>query len=262
MNEANEFSREDYQQLILRTTGQIYMDYNPSDQFHWIYEDVLTREDCTFIKSTYMDNPFLPAETVREIERLRTQDDNYWRVYGLGERGMSQATIYTHWQYIDRLPKEADEHYYGLDFGFNNPTALVEIAERDQDIFAQELIYESGLTNSDLIKRLDDLKISKQSIIYADSAEPQRIEELKRAGYWVEPADKDVRKGIDTIKTRSFSITKSSVNLLKEVKSYKWKEKDGQMLDEPVKANDHILDALRYGVHTHSKQSSAGILFI
>ena len=257
MNEANEFSYEDYQQLILRTSGQVYLDFNPSDEFHWIYEKVLTRDDCTFIQSTYKDNPFLEAETVREIERLKELDQNYWRIYGLGERGVSETTIYTHWQLTEGL-ENCDELIYGLDFGFNNPTALVEIGIRDQNVYAQELLYESHLTNSQLIDKFYDLGVSKQIKIYADSAEPQRIEELRLAGYWVEPADKDVEKGIDTMKARKFYITKDSVNILKEVKSYRWKVKDEKIIDEPVKANDHTMDAIRYAVHTHLKQPFIG----
>jgi phage terminase large subunit len=252
MNEANEFSHEDYRQLILRTTGQVFMDFNPSDEFHWIYEDVLTRPDCTFIQSTYKDNPFLEPEVIREIERLKD-----WRIYGLGERGISETTIYTHWKLSDGI-ENADELIYGLDFGFNNPTALVEIGIRDQDIYCQELLYESHLTNSQLIDKFNDLGISKKIKIYADAAEPQRIEEIRQAGYWIEPADKDVEKGIDTMKARKFYITKDSPNILKEVKSYRWKVKDEKIMDEPVKANDHTMDAIRYAVHTHLKQPFIG----
>lgn len=259
MNEANEFSREDFRQLILRTTGQAYLDYNPSDEFHWIYEEILTRPDCTFIQSTYRDNPFLEPELVREIESLKDLDQNYWRIYGLGERGISESSIYTHWQFCDGL-ENTDEVIYGLDFGFNNPTAMVELGIRDQNVYAQELIYETHLTNSQLIQKFEDLGISKNQKIYADSAEPQRIEEIRQAGYWIEPADKDVEKGIDTLKSRRFFITKDSPNILKEVKSYRWKTKDEKILDEPVKVNDHTMDAIRYAAHTHLNQPFVGIV--
>ncbi|HET8575000.1 MAG TPA: phage terminase large subunit, partial [Candidatus Paceibacterota bacterium] len=240
--------------------GQIFMDYNPSDEFHWIYDKVLTREDCTFIKSTYLDNPFLPAETIKEIEQLKKLDANYWKIYGLGERGISEATIYSHWQYCDVLPEGGDE-FYGLDFGYNHPTVLVQGSLRDNDLYSDEVIYRTHLTNSDLIDEMNRLEVSKKIPIYADSAEPQRIEEIRRAGFWVVPADKDVEKGIDAIKSRAWYITKRSVNMLKEVKSYKWKEKDGAILDEPVKINDDGMDATRYGVHTHTRKQypTAGI---
>lgn len=255
MNEADEFSYEDFRQLNLRTTKKIYLDYNPAYEYHWLYDHVLTREDCLFIKSTYKDNTFLDPILIKEIELLKKTDLNYWKIYGLGERGTNEAAIYKHWQLVDELP-EGGETIYGLDFGFNNPTALVEIVIKDQEIYAKELLYESYLTNSDLIQRMKTLipDDKRDNIIYADSAEPQRIEEINQAGLWCEAADKDVKKGIDTIKSHAFNITKDSPNLQKEAKSYKWKQKDEKIIDEPVKFNDHILDATRYAAHSHLKE--------
>lgn len=258
MNEANEFNLEDWRQLSFRTTGQIFLDFNPSDEFHWIYDEVLTRDDVTFIVSTYLDNPFLPDSIVKEIERLKELDENYWKVYGEGQRGASSATIYTHWQLCDALP-EGGETIYGLDFGFNNPTALVQVVMKDNIIYAKELIYQSFMTNSDVIERLKELVPNKRAQLYGDAAEPNRIEEIYRAGFNIKAADKDVKKGIDSIKARGFYICKDSTNLLKEAKSYKWKEdKEQRVLDEPVKFNDHILDALRYAVHTHTSRPHTG----
>jgi len=259
MNEANEFSYEDFRQLNLRTEKQIWQDFNPSDEYHWIYDKVLTRKDACLIKSTYKDNPFLDPVIVKEIELLQGLDPNYWRIYGLGERGISETKIYLHWQYCDELPKNPDEIIYGLDFGYNNPTALIKISIKDQKYYWHELIYESHLTNSQVIDKLNDLvrlnEMTKNSMIYADSAEPQRIEEIHKAGFNIKPADKDVKKGIDIIKTYAWFITKSSINALKEVKSYSWKvDKDGKNLDEPVKQNDHLMDAGRYAIHTYSKK--------
>lgn len=251
LNEANEFSYEDFRQLNLRTEKQIWLDFNPSDEYHWIYDHILTRPDATLIKSTYKDNPFLDKQIVKEIELLKGLDQNYWRIYGLGERGISEAKVYSHWQYIESLPTSPDETIYGLDFGFNNQTALIRIDLKDQCYFWDELIYESHLTNTDLIDRMRTLNLGNKEI-YCDSAEPQRIEELKRAGFNAKPADKDVNKGIDHIKSHKWYITKRSVNTLKEVKSYSWKTKDDKILDEPIKQNDHAMDAGRYAVHTHS----------
>jgi phage terminase large subunit len=259
LNEANEMDYEDYRQLLFRTTEQVYLDFNPSDEFHWIYDFVLTRDDCTFIKSTYLDNPFLNAETVKEIERVRHIDANYWRIYGLGERGISETTIYSNWELIDELPEGGDT-YYGLDFGFNNCTSLNRVVEKDMDIYVDELIYESGLTNSDLIKKMGLLGINRISYIYSDSAEPQRIEELRRSNFNAKSANKDVLKGIDTMKSRRIFITKRSLNIIKEIRSYRWKEKDGKPLDEPVKVNDHAMDSIRYAVHTKATKPFIGIV--
>lgn len=240
INEANELSYEDFRQLLLRTTGQVFIDYNPSDEFHWIYEHVIPRDDCDFIKSTYLDNPFIEKSIIKEIELLKDVDPNYWKIYGLGERGMSESKIYSNWDLCDNFPDGCDI-IYGLDFGYNNETALVKVGIKERDIYVQELIYEKHLTNADLIEKIKKLEIN--GLIFADSAEPQRIEELIRAGISVRPTIKDgkVKLGIDLIKTYKIHITKESVNGQKEIRSYSWKtDRDGKVLDDPVKVNDHF----------------------
>lgn len=249
INEANELSQESFRQLNMRTNTQIFMDFNPSDEFHWIYDDVLTRKDARLIVSTYKDNPFLPKEIVKEIEHFKELDPNYWNIYGLGQRGVSSVRIYTMWELIDSLPE--GEMVYGLDFGWNHPTALTRVVLKDDDVYTQEVIYESYITNQDLIKKMNDLNIDKNTYMFADSAEPQRIEEIKKAGYNIYPADKDVKKGIDTIKSRRLFVDKASTNAIKELKSYSWKTKDDRVLDEPVKIRDDFVDSLRYAVHSY-----------
>lgn len=252
LNEANEFNYEDYLQLAMRTTDQIVLDFNPSDEFHWIYDNVITRDDCTFIQSTYKDNPFLEQSIITEIERLRDTDENYWRIYGLGERGRSESKVYSNWSLVDEMPEKCDEYFYGLDFGFNNPTSLVRVGLYDKEIYVDEIIYQSHLTNSDLIEKMKDCVIDGVTI-KADCAEPDRISELRRAGFSVSESKKgknSVNDGIDQIKRTKMFVTKRSVNVIKELKSYQWKQnKDGQILDEPVKFNDHAMDAIRYAVY-------------
>jgi phage terminase large subunit len=253
MNEANEDSYNDFVQLAMRTTGQIFMDYNPShDESHWIEEKVKTRDDVDVFKSTYKENPFLNQETVNEIERLKDADPNLWRIYGLGIMGIASARIYSHFELCDVLPEEG-ETIYGLDFGFNHPTALVEVREYDNAYYIKELIYASGLTNSDLIERMKDMNLSRSKFMFCDSAEPNRIEEIKRAGFNARLSDKDVKKGIDTVKSKKIYITKDSVNLQKESRSYSYKTTtDGLILDEPVRLNDDALCAMRYAIHSYN----------
>jgi len=252
MNEANEFTLEAFRQLNMRTNERVYMDYNPSDEFHWIYDYVLTRKDCELIISTYKDNPFLPKQVVKEIERYKALDLNYWNIYGLGQRGVKQARIYTKYELIDELP-EGGEHIYGLDFGYNHPTVLTEVVMKDDDIYVNELIYESHMTTPELIARMKDLNVSKDDYIYPDAEDPSRIQELEDAGYNVIAATKgkdSVRAGINEIKSRKLYITKSSVNGLKELQTYSWKVKGDQILDEPVKIRDDFVDSFRYAVHS------------
>jgi len=257
VNEANELDYEDWRQLLFRTSGDIYLDYNPSDEFSWIYDNVLTRDDCELIRSTYLDNPFLEETIVEEIERLKGTDDNYWKIYGLGLRGVSAAKIYSHWTLCDDIP-QGSERIFGLDFGFNNPTCLVEVGIKDDNIYARERLYKSGMTNGDLIKWLKK-KHMEDKIIFADSAEPDRIKEIEEAGFTIYPADKAVLMGIDSIKKRKFNITNDSVNGQKEAKSYSWKVgRDGKRIDEPVKHNDHFMDAVRYAVYSYFNSFGVG----
>lgn len=258
-NEANELSYEDFKQLSMRTSGQIFLDYNPSETFHWIYDHVLIRKDLTLIKSTYVDNPFLEVEIIREIERYKEVDENYWKIYGLGERGTPQATIYPTYFLCDELPEDGEE-IYGLDFGYNHATSLCRIKLKDDDIYSEEVIFESGLTNTQLIAKMNSLDIKKNVIIYADHEDTNRIEEIRQAGYWIEKANKSVKDGIDSLITRKKYITKRSIHGIKEFQMYKWKQKDERILDEPVKLNDDFLDSLRYGVYSHITKQFIGFV--
>jgi len=240
MNEANEFSYQDYTQLALRTTGQIFMDLNPSHaQEHWIEEKIKVRDDCRVIHSTYKNNPFLDQQTIFEIERLEHTDPNLWRIYGLGEMGIAEARIFTHFKLCDSLPEVYNQRVYGLDFGFNHPTALIEVREVDDVYYCKEIIYEKGLLNSDLITRLGELGISSGDIIYCDHSRADHIQEIKNAGFNAQKANKAVEKGIDTVKSKEVFLTKDSTNCIKESGSYSYKTTtDGKVLEEPVKIND------------------------
>jgi phage terminase large subunit len=253
INEANIINYETFRQLLLRTKRAIFIDYNPADEFHWLYDKVLTRPDCYFIKSTYKDNPFLPKEQINEIESYREADPNFWRIYGEGERGHSEGVIYTHWApYSGRITGNS---VFGLDFGYNNPTALVRVTEHDKNIYAEEYLYQSRVTNSELIGLLKQL-VTNHETIYCDAAEPQRIEEIRRAGFKAVSANKNVKDGIDFIKSRKLFIHEGSANLLKEIKSYKYKSKTQKITnepEEPLKLNDHGLDSLRYAAISFKK---------
>lgn len=249
-NEANELSYDAWMQLIMRTEGKIVIDYNPSDIASWIYDMVIPRDDADFYITTFKDNPFLPPDLVAELERMKDADPNYWQIYGLGERGLSQDLIYSHWKTTEQMPEEG-EVVYGLDFGFNNPSALVKVVIHDSIAYCKELIYERKLTTDDLVQRIKELNINATDEIFCDAAEPKTIESLIRAGLNAKSANKDVTEGIKTLKATPLVIHHESVNLLKEIKGYRWKtDKNGNKLDQPVKFNDHILDALRYSIYS------------
>lgn len=260
-NEANELSWEDFFQLLVRTTGKIWIDYNPSDAFHWIYDKLLTRDDVTYIQSTYKDNPFLDASIVEEIERLQHTDEDYWRIYGLGERGMSRATIFQFGTM--EVPENAKLLAYGLDFGFtNDPTALVAAYESQGNLYFDELVYRTGMTNNDIANLFTSLSIDRRSEVYADSAEPKSIEELYRRGFNIKPTTKgpdSVNAGIDIMKRYKLFITPRSTNLEKEMRNYKWVEdKNGNLLNKPIDAFNHAIDAARYAIFSKKNNPNFG----
>lgn len=252
INEANELYFEDWQQLILRTTDKAILDYNPSDEFHFIYDKIKPREDAEFYITTYKDNPFLDEQTVSEIERLRTVDDNYWNIYGLGLVGSSQALIFRINE-CSSIPEDAKFLSYGMDFGYtNDPTTLVAIYQQGDNIFLKELIFETKLTNRDIDDKLRLNNIERKEI-FADSAEPKSIEELYRMGWNIKPATKgqgSVNIGIDMMKRYNIYVTKDSINMIKEFRNYKWQQdKNGNVLNVPVDMFNHTIDAVRYGLY-------------
>jgi phage terminase large subunit len=259
-NEANELTFEDWQQLLFRTNEKVIIDFNPSEEFHWIYDQVLPRKDVEFYQTTYKDNPFLGAEIKAEIERLKEIDENYWRVYGLGERGQSRSLVYT-FSTTKQIPKEAKLVAYGLDFGFSNdPTALVRTYILDDAMYVDELIYRTGMTNQDIAKEMQSLGLDKSNEIFADSAEPKSIEEIYRMGWNVKPVVKGaINLGIDIIRRYNLYATEGSYNLIKELRNYKYiEDKNGQMTNKPVDNFNHALDALRYSVVNKISNSHLG----
>jgi len=260
INEANELFYEDWQQLIFRTDGRIILDYNPSDSFHWIYDRVIPRDDCEFHQTTYKDNPFLDASIKNEIERLRGTDDDYWRIYGMGERGKSRATIFQF-----KIAEEAKGKVIslGMDFGFtNDPTSLVRVYLDGDNLYIQELLYHTNLTNQDIAQKLTELGLTRFDEIWADSAEPKSIEELHRMGWNVKPTAKgadSVMAGIDILKRHKLHIVKGGNNLTRELQNYKWQEdKNGNLLNRPIDAFNHLVDAARYATFNRLSRPNYG----
>lgn len=253
INEANLISKVLFDQLAMRTTGTIFLDWNPADFNSWVY-DVADNTKNKKIHSTYLDNIHnLSKQQIEYIESYKNLPDDFmWKVYGLGERGASKELIYTAWKICDKLPNKGMV-FYGQDFGYSVPSALVKVEVYEGAIYAQEIIYESKLTTSDLISRYKELNLSRSDEVFCDAAEPKTIEELFRNGFNAKPAEKDVWAGIQKVKSMPLYITADSKNLKAELQSYKWKtDKDGNIAadEAPVKENDHILDALRYAVFT------------
>ena len=259
-NEVNELSLEDWTQLLFRTNERAIADYNPSEEFHWFYDHVLTRSDVDFFQTTYKDNPFLGDVIKEEIERLKGIDENYWRVYGLGERGQSRSLVYQ-FQTCKEIPKEAKLVSYGLDFGYSSdPTSLVRTYLLEDNMYVDELLYRTGMTNQDIANEMKVLGLDRSNEIFADSAEPKSIEEIYRMGWNVKPTIKgSINIGIDIIRRYKLHATESSFNLIKELRNYKYiEDKNGLLTNRPVDNFNHALDALRYSVVNKISKSHLG----
>lgn len=245
-NESNELSFEEFNQLNFRTGEKLFFDFNPSDTEHWLY-DLIDKENGLLIHSTYKDNTFLSKELVKEIQELIKVDQDYYNIYALGLPSKSNHTIYNHQKVFDLCP-EPQETIYGLDFGYAHPTALIKCDFYDDEVFVTEVIYESYLTTDELIAQMNLLEISKKITIVADYARPEIIEQIRRAGYNIHNAIKNVKEGIDAVKSIGISYHHESKNIAREFRNYKWKVINDKLQDEPVKLHDDALDAIRYAV--------------
>ncbi len=248
VNEGNGFQFEVVNQLMLRTSIQTIIDFNPDAEF-WAHEHLKSNPKATWFYSDHRHNPFVPQKIRDEIEALKDIDLELWKVYARGMAGRIEGLIYRHWDIVEEWPANTfDDTAYGLDFGYNHPTALVECGWTEKAIFARELIYESGMTTSDLITRMRSLGLGSATI-WCDAARPDTIEEIYQAGFNVKPADKSVKDGINAVKSRPLKLYHSP-GLVKEIRGYKWKtDKNGKPTDEPVKHNDDGMDAKRYAVY-------------
>lgn len=250
INECNEIDYESWSQLLFRTDGSVIIDYNPHDEFHWIYDKVLERADCRLHISTYLDNPFISNTLKQEIERLRETDQDYWRIYGLGLRGKNRSLVFK-FKTCNSIPPDAKFLAYGLDFGFSSDsTSLCATYQDGNNLYVKELIYSTGLTNQDIAKQFEKLGLDRRSEIFADSSEPKSIEEIYRMGWNIKGKKKfEINYGIDLIRRHNLYISKDSPNAIKELMNYKYiEDKNGNLTNKPYDKNNHFADSLRYSV--------------
>lgn len=250
INEANNIPKETYDQLEVRTSDEIWLDWNPVSEF-WFYSDVKHAPNVDFVILTYKDNEGLDPRIVASIES-RKDNKNWWRVYGEGQLGEVEGRIYTGWQIIDSLPHEARLRRYGLDYGYtNDPSAIIGIYEYNGGYIWDEVTYQKGLTNKDIA---DILTNQPKALVIPDSAEPKSNDELKSYGINVLPSQKgpgSVNQGIQYVQDKRISVTKRSVNIIKEYRNYLWiTDKEGKVLNEPQDFMNHAMDAGRYGMES------------
>jgi phage terminase large subunit len=254
INECNNINYDAYLQLSIRTDGDIYLDYNPTSKFY-VHTEILGQPDTQLLVLTYKDNEALSDEIVKQLEanREKAKTSTYWenwcRVYLDGEIGQVEGTIFTDFELIDRIPDEARLLGYGLDFGFSqDPAALIAIYKYNDELVVDEVVYQTGLLNSELSNIMKQSGVKGE--IFADSAEPKSIQELKRYGHQVKPVEKgkdSINYGIQILQQKHILITRGSTNLLDEFSKYMWKKnRDGGYEKTPIDAYNHAIDALRY----------------
>lgn len=251
INECNNVDFEAYQQLSIRTDKEVWLDYNPTHEF-WVHTELMDDADSVFLQLTYKDNEALSDAIVKEIEKAKDKANysnywaNWWQVYGLGNIGSLEGVVFSNWKQIDSVPIEARLIGVGLDFGYtNDPTAIIEVYKYNGKRILNEVCYRTGMVNNDIANTL------KQDVtVFADSAEPKSIEEIRRRGHDIRPVRKgkdSIMYGISTMQDQEYLVTSNSVNLIKEFRYYCWdKDKTGNKLNKPIDKYNHAIDAVRY----------------
>lgn len=268
MEEANECTLVDFRQLSMRLRGyfpsykQIMLSFNPMSKMLWLYNEFFENKkvNATIMHSTYHDNPKLlevDPDYAELLESYKDIDETYYNIFTLGKWGQLLEAVYQNYEFIDNFPDEKffKDSVYGLDVGFNVPSALSFVGTHDGEYYIKELLYDKKLTHGQLIGKLGNLiplKYRRERIIYVDSQEAELIKELNLSGFIAKKSDKSVKSGIDYVKRQKLYIDKESVNLSKEIAAYSYRKNNkGEVLEEPIKINDHLMDAVRYPIFTH-----------
>ncbi len=266
VNECNNIPFDSYYQLAIRTSGEIWLDYNPVATF-WVDNEIIGQPDVDFITLTYKDNEALPQTIIKEIESAREKAKtssywaNWWKVYGLGQIGSLEGVCIPDWKELPTLPNEVRLLCYGQDFGYtNDPSATVGLYKWNNAYIFDEVIYQKKLLNSDISNLYNTHNV--RGVIYADSAEPKSIAELNGYRHQVVAVSKgrdSVVYGINLINQNEIYVTSRSKNLIKELSHYTWmKDKEGNTLNKPIDAFNHAIDAARYAITSQLENPNRG----
>ena len=270
INEANHVSFPIADALMIRSKNT-WLDFNADSSF-WAHTETLNEPNSEFLKLTYLDNEALPSETLEDLMIKKAKGEaeersgykgywwNWWQVYGLGEIGNLQGVVFSNWTQVDYLPEHANLIGYGMDFGYSNdPTTLVGIYEADGKTYLDELLYRKGMSNADIGNYMKQLEIPRSSMIYADSADPKSIAELRTYGFSVMPAQKgkdSIAYGIQLMQDEYFHVTKRSTNMINELRQYTWLvDKEGKTTNAPIDAFNHCIDGVRYFYQSRRKNT-------
>lgn len=275
LNEANHIDFEIADALMIRSE-EVWMDFNADMEF-WAHTEVLTLPDVDFLKLTYEDNEAIPQATLNDLKQKKLKADkeeasgnkgywwNWWQVYGLGEIGQLQEGVLPIWEQIDEKPDRFQQYIYGIDFGFIHPTALIRIWYWEDEIYLEEVIYQSGLTSGTLVDKVIQKGVEYDKEIVADWARKDMIQDLRNAGFYVLDANKDVKKGLDKLKQKRVFVNSNSINIIRENRKYKYRKINGTVTEEVLKKDDDAIDAIRYGnlwIDSYSTESTDETLSI
>ena len=254
INECNNISYDSYRELDIRTRRFTFLDWNPVSEFWAHGNDLVNKPENAYIHSTYQDAAWvLPLEVIKNIESNKDSDPNWWNVYGLGRLGKVTGLVYPYFYQIESMP-ERGQDFYGLDFGYSNdPTSLIYCKILGEELYCDELIYETGLTNQAIAQRMQELELRKNHAeIFADSAEPKSIDEIHAFGWNIKPCPKgadSVEYGHQKLKQYKQFWTKRSLNGIKEQRNFRYVlDKDGKLTEKTTHQFSHAMDARRYGL--------------
>jgi phage terminase large subunit len=260
VNEAMESDKDDIDQLEMRCTGFGILDYNPTEEEHWIYDNVLTRSNVFFIHSTMLDNPFIPEnsrlkilsyEPTEENYRSGTADKRKWEIYGLGKRAKIEGLVFENIEIVKEIPEYVTKRFTGIDFGYtHDPTAIGEVGIWGNELYIDELCYRTRMTIAEIIGTLKSVNNGRK--IISESADPRLVDEIYNAGFNIHPVEKgkgSVEAGIEKMKAMKIHVTERSINAIKEFKNYTYQQdKNGKWLNLPIDDFNHIIDLVRYVV--------------
>jgi phage terminase large subunit len=259
INEANHIAWDIADALMIRSK-EVWLDFNADERF-WAHTEVLASPDAEFLQLTYLDNEAIPKETyddLMEKKRRAEQEEaagvhgyywNWWQVYGLGEVGQRLELVYSPWRKSKVRPDRFQKFVYGLDFGYQHPTALIKVWYHENEVFIEEVIYKPLLTAQKLLDLMDELNVDRTVEILADYARPEMIAEIDRAGYYVLNADKSVEKGIESVRHFDITIHENAINVAHENAKYSYKKINGHLTDQIKKQDDDAMDAIRYALN-------------
>lgn len=254
INEANHVNYEVADALMIRSK-EVWLDFNADVEF-WAHTEVLQSEEAEFLKVTYLDNEAIPKETLSDLMEKKRRAEveeaqgikgyywNWWQVYGLGEVGQRQELVFAPFEILKSRPERFTKFVYGLDFGYQHPTALLRVWHYEDEIFVEEVIYKTLV--SDIVGKIEGLNVEKNIEIIADHARADIIAELRTRGFYVVNADKSVEKGLDIVRKTKVFVHEGALNVIAENKNYKYKKVNGVLSDTIDKKNDDAMDALRY----------------